>query len=67
MNNWHPWQLNESKSWGPFWSYQLDSTDNPAHFPQKWAKWAKLAVLFSFKTAPRILIFLIAMGAKPLF
>ena len=47
-SNWHLWQLKESKSWGPFWSYQLNSTANPAHLPQKWAKWAELAVLFSW-------------------
>ena len=35
-------------SWEPFWSYQLTSTANPAHLPQKWAKWAVLAVLFSW-------------------
>ena len=22
----------------PFWSYQLDSSANPAHLPKKWAK-----------------------------
>ena len=41
----------KSKSWGPFWSYQLNSTANPAHLPQNWAKLAKLAklaVLFSW-------------------
>ena len=43
MNNRQPWQLKKSKSWGPFWSYQLDSSANPAHLPQKWAKWAKWA------------------------
>ena len=48
----------KSKSLWPFWSYQLDSTANPAHLPRKWAKWAKLAVVFSM-----ILIFSIAMGA----
>ena len=32
---WHPWQLKKSKSWGPFWSYQLNSTANPAHLPRK--------------------------------
>ena len=37
----------KSKSWGPFWSYQLDSSANPAHLSQKWAKWAELALLFS--------------------
>ena len=36
----HPGQLKESKSWGPFWSYQLNSTANPAHLPQNWAKLA---------------------------
>ena len=44
---------------------------DPAHLPQNWAKLAKLAVLFSWygssKTAPRILIFSIAMGADCLF
>ena len=25
----------KSKSWGPFWSYKLNSTANPAHLPQK--------------------------------
>ena len=33
MNNWHPWQLKKSKSWGPFWSYLLNSTANTAHLP----------------------------------
>ena len=28
--------------------YQLDSTANPAHLPQKWANLAELAVLFSW-------------------
>jgi hypothetical protein len=31
MNNRHPWQLKKSKSWGPFWSCQLNSTANSAH------------------------------------
>ena len=47
MNNWHLWQLKKSKSCALFWSYQLDSTASPANLPQKWAKWAELAVLFS--------------------
>ena len=34
MNNRHLRQLKKSKSWGPFWSYQLNSTANPAHLPQ---------------------------------
>ena len=31
MKVWHPWQLKKSKYWGPFWSYQLNSTANSAH------------------------------------
>ena len=44
---------------------ELNSTANPAHSPQNWAKLAKSAVLFSgsSKTAHRILIFSIAMDA----
>ena len=45
MNDRHPLQLKTSKSWEPFWSYQLNSTANPAHLPQNWAKLAKLAKL----------------------
>jgi hypothetical protein len=69
MNNRHIWQLKKSKSWGPFWSYFLDSTANPAHLPQKWAKWAEwqCCLAGSSKTVLRILIFSIAMGAKPSF
>ena len=44
----HPGQLKKWKSFEPFWSYQLNSTANPAHLPQNWAKLAKLAVLFSW-------------------
>ena len=66
MKVWHPWQLKISKSWGPFWSYQLNSTANLAHLPRNRAKWAELAVLVagSSKTAPKILIFSTAMGAE---
>ena len=28
MNNRHPCQLNKSKSWGPFWSYQVNSSQH---------------------------------------
>ena len=49
MYNRHPWPLKKSKSWGPFWSYQLNSTANSAYLPRKWAKWAELAVLFSWQ------------------
>ena len=34
MNNRHLWQLKKSKSWGPFWSYQLVNTANAAHLAQ---------------------------------
>ena len=44
MINWHPWQLKKSKSWRPFWRYQLNSTTNPGHLPRKWAN----TVLFSW-------------------
>ena len=43
-----PMAIEKSKSWVPFWSYQLNSTANPAHLPQNWAKLAKSAVLFSW-------------------
>ena len=41
---------------GLFWSYQLNSTANSAHFTKFLVKWAKLA--------PRILIFPLVLGAK---
>ena len=47
-----------------FWSYQLNSTVNLAHLPQNWAKLAKSAVAGTSKTAPRIFIFSIVLGAK---
>jgi hypothetical protein len=50
---WDQWQLKKSKSWEPFLSYQLNSTANPAHLPQNWAKLAKSAVLFSWYVAPK--------------
>ena len=64
MNNRHPWQLKKSKSW--FWSYQLNSTADLATLAQFLGKWAGLAVLLagSSKTAPRIFIFSIVLGAK---
>ena len=40
-----PGQLKKTKTWEPFWSYQLNSTANPAHLPQNWAKFAKFAKL----------------------
>ena len=71
VNNRQPWQLKKSKSWKPLWTYQLDSSANPAHLPQKWAKWAELAALFGWytsQTAPKLTpgfhFFSIAMGCQ---
>ena len=49
MNNQHPWQLKKIKFWGLFWSYELNSTANSVYSPQKCAKWAELAMLFSWQ------------------
>ena len=40
----HPGQSKKLKSLGPFWSYQLSSTANLAHFPRNLAKCAVLQV-----------------------
>ena len=48
MSNRHTWQLKKSKSWGPFWSYQLNSTANSDHLAHFHGKLAELAVLFSW-------------------
>ena len=45
---WISGTIEKIKSWGPFRSYQLNSTANLAHLPRNWAKWAELAVLFSW-------------------
>ena len=68
MNNRHPWPLKKSKSWGPFWRYQLNSTAiepiQPIHRKNgpNGLNWL-CCVTGSSKTAPTILIFSIAMGA----
>ena len=59
----HPWKLKNSKSWGPFLNYQLNSTTNLAHFAHFLGKLAGLAA-GSSKTASRIWIFSIAMCAN---
>ena len=67
MNIRHPGQLKKWKSWEPFWSYQLNSTANPAHLPQNWAKFEvnrldwQSCLAGSSKMAPRILIFSIVI------
>ena len=40
MNIWHQGQLKKLKSWGSFWSYQLNSTANLAHLQRNGGKWA---------------------------
>ena len=45
--------IEKIKILGLFWSYQLNSTTNSAHFAQFFGKWAKLAVLFSWYIAPK--------------
>ena len=62
MNTRHPWPLKKSKSWGPFWSYQLNSTANSAYSPRNGLNW-QCCLASSSNTAPMILIFSIAMGA----
>jgi hypothetical protein len=48
MNILHPGQLKKLKSWGLFWSYQLNSTANLANLANLSGKWAKLTVLSSW-------------------
>ena len=70
MNIRHPGQLKKWKSWGPFWSYQLNSTANPAHLPQNWAEFEvnglewQCCLAGSSKRAPRIFIFSIVLSAE---
>ena len=66
MNYRHPLQLKKSKSWEPFWSYQLKSTVNLANLEVNGLDWQCLLAGTS-KTAPRILIFSIAMDADNSF
>jgi hypothetical protein len=47
MNIRHPGQLKKLKSWGMFWSCELNSIANLAHLARNWAKWAELAAVFS--------------------
>ena len=47
-NNQHPWQLKISKSWEPFWSYQLTSLAKPADSPHLFGELAGLAGLFGW-------------------
>ena len=62
--------MEKSKSWEPFRSYQLKSTANPAHLPQIWLTFEvngldwQCFLAGSFKSAPRIFIFPILLGAK---
>ena len=60
----HPGQLKKWKSWELFWSYQLNSTANPAHLPQNWAKLAESAVLFSLQNGSQDFDFFICHGCR---
>ena len=62
INNRQPQQQKKSKSWELLWSYQLKSSANPTHSPQKW-NW-QCCLAGSYKMAPRILIFSIVLGAE---
>jgi hypothetical protein len=64
MKFWHSWQLKKLKSWGPFWSYQLDSTANQAHENGPNGLNWQCCLAGSSKTAPKIFIFSIAMDAN---
>ena len=55
MNNRNPWPLKKSKSWGLFWSYQLNSTANSAHLAH------------FHQNGPQDFDFFNAMGADYLF
>ena len=41
--------IEKIKILGQFWSYKLNSSANSAYSPRKLAKWAELAVLFSWQ------------------
>ena len=58
MNNWQP--QNPRSRFGAM--YLKNSTANPVHLPQKWAKWAELAVLVT-QNRTQNSIFSIAMDA----
>ena len=55
--------IEKSKFWGPFWSYQLNSTANLANFEVNGLDW-QCCLAGSSKTAPRIFIFSIALSAE---
>ena len=62
------WQLKKSKSWGPFWSYQLHSTAYLANLARPNFEVNGLdlqcCLACSSRTAPMIFIFSIVLGAK---
>ena len=59
------WHLKKLKSWVPFWSYQLNCSANSAHLARFLVNGLDWQYCFasSSKTAPKILISSIAMGA----
>ena len=65
MKVWHPWQLKKSKSWEPAKQHCQFSTFGPI-FELNGLDW-QCCLAGSSITAPRILIFSIAMGTEYLF
>jgi hypothetical protein len=52
MNNWHPWQLKKTKKiqiLGAILELPAKQHCQFSYSPRKWAKWAKLAELFSWQ------------------
>ena len=58
--------IEEIKILGAVLSYQLNSTATSAYSLQKWAKWAELAVLFSWQlqNGPHIFDFFNCHGCR---
>ena len=46
------WALKKSKSWGPFWSYQLNSTANLANFARNGIDWQCQLFSWQLKYGP---------------
>ena len=68
MNNRHSLQLKKSKSWEPFWNYQLNGTANLfnlANFEVNGLDW-QCCLAGSSQRAPRIFIFSIVLDAENL-
>ena len=67
MSNRHPLPLKKSKSLVLFWIYQVNSTANSATWPIFAVNRLNWQCSLAGSSAPRILIFSMAMGADYLF